>query len=132
MRVKLGQVGEGGGCTPTPFHYITITSKVAVYAPAEWADTLTLFHLFQYMYSVVVAVDPDLLNQRKVMKTECCLSSGLRIRITSLLRIGIQLYTSVRIQIRILLLIKALWTRIDPHLFSCPGSGSGFSSMEID
>jgi hypothetical protein len=23
----------------------TITSKVAVYAPAEWADTLTLFHL---------------------------------------------------------------------------------------
>jgi hypothetical protein len=23
----------------------TITSKVAVYAPAEWADTLTLFYL---------------------------------------------------------------------------------------
>jgi hypothetical protein len=23
-----------------------------VYAPAEWADTLTLFHLHQYMYSV--------------------------------------------------------------------------------
>jgi hypothetical protein len=23
----------------------TLTSKVAVYAPAEWADTLTLFHL---------------------------------------------------------------------------------------
>ena len=32
MKVKLAQ---GGGCT----------SKVAVYAPAEWADTLTLFHL---------------------------------------------------------------------------------------
>jgi hypothetical protein len=27
----------------------TITSKVAVYAPAEWADTLTLFHLL-YKY----------------------------------------------------------------------------------
>ncbi len=27
--------------------------QVAVYAPAEWADTLTLFHLYQYIYSVV-------------------------------------------------------------------------------
>ncbi len=31
--------GEGE-CTPTPFQPITITYKVAVYAPAEWADTL--------------------------------------------------------------------------------------------
>ena len=30
---------------PPPFITFTITSKVAVYAPAEWADTLTLFHL---------------------------------------------------------------------------------------
>jgi hypothetical protein len=32
----------GGGCTPTPFHYSisTIMYKVAVYAPAENADTL--------------------------------------------------------------------------------------------
>ncbi len=45
MRVKFGLAGEGGGCTPTPFYYIYITSKVAVYDPAEWADTLTLFHL---------------------------------------------------------------------------------------
>jgi hypothetical protein len=47
MRVKLAQAGEGGGggCMPTPFITFTITSKVAVYAPAEWADTLTLFHL---------------------------------------------------------------------------------------
>ncbi len=46
---NLGQAVEGGGRMPTPFYYIyqtfTITSKVAVYAPAEWADTLTLFHL---------------------------------------------------------------------------------------
>jgi hypothetical protein len=35
MRVKLAHAGEGGGCTPTPFSTFTITSKVAVYAPAE-------------------------------------------------------------------------------------------------
>ncbi len=28
-----------------PLYVFTITSKVAVYTPAEWADTLTLFHL---------------------------------------------------------------------------------------
>jgi len=39
--------GEGGGAgaRPYPFTTFTITRKVAVYAPAEWADTLTLFHL---------------------------------------------------------------------------------------
>ncbi len=31
---------------------VTITYKFVVCAPAEWADTLTLFHLYQYMYSV--------------------------------------------------------------------------------
>jgi hypothetical protein len=50
---KIGPgCGEGGGCTPTPLITFTITSKVAVYAPAEWADTLTLFHLYKNMYSV--------------------------------------------------------------------------------
>jgi hypothetical protein len=53
MRVKLGQASEGGGASPLPFTTFTINSKVAVYAPAEWADTVTLFHLYQYMYSVV-------------------------------------------------------------------------------
>jgi hypothetical protein len=41
-----------GGARPPPFITFTITSKVAVYAPAEWADTLTLFHLQENMYSV--------------------------------------------------------------------------------
>ncbi len=41
-----------GGARPPPLITFTLTSKVAVYAPAEWADTLTLFHLYQYMYSV--------------------------------------------------------------------------------
>ncbi len=45
MRVKLAQAGEGGGAHPSPLITFTITSKVAVYASAEWADTLTLFHL---------------------------------------------------------------------------------------
>ncbi len=52
MRVKFARAAEGGGCTPTSFITFTITSKVAVYAPAEWADTLTLFHLFKDVYSV--------------------------------------------------------------------------------
>jgi hypothetical protein len=47
-----------GGARPPPFTLSTITYKVAVYAPAEWADMLTLFNLYQYMYSVV-------LNQRQ-------------------------------------------------------------------
>ncbi len=47
MIEKSALAGEGGGCTP-----ITITYKVAVYAPVEWAETLTLFHLYQCMYSV--------------------------------------------------------------------------------
>jgi hypothetical protein len=45
MRLKLAQAVEGGGARPPPLITFTITSKVAVYAPAEWADTLTLFHL---------------------------------------------------------------------------------------
>jgi hypothetical protein len=31
----------------TPFTIVTITNKVAVYAPAEWADTLALFHFYR-------------------------------------------------------------------------------------
>ncbi len=43
-----------GGARPPPLITFTLTSKVAVYAPAEWADTLTLFHLYENMYSVVL------------------------------------------------------------------------------
>jgi hypothetical protein len=45
IRVKLAQADEVGGARPPPFSTLTITSKVAVYDPAEWADTLTLFKL---------------------------------------------------------------------------------------
>ncbi len=56
MMEKLAQPGEGGGCTSIPIHYIyTITYKVEVYAPAEWAGPLPLFLLllYPYMFSVV-------------------------------------------------------------------------------
>jgi len=57
MRVKLAQAGEDGGARPPPFITFTITSKVAVYAPAEWADTLPCFIYSKNMYSVVGTVD---------------------------------------------------------------------------
>ncbi len=49
------------GCTPTPecppppytlVTIVTITYKVAVYAPTERADALPVFHLYPYIYSV--------------------------------------------------------------------------------
>jgi hypothetical protein len=46
--VKSRALPDGGPLFTT----VTITYKVAVCAPAEWADTLTLFHLYLYMYSV--------------------------------------------------------------------------------
>jgi hypothetical protein len=49
IREKSAQPGEDGGCTPNIF-YSTVTHKVVVYAPAERADTLTLFLLYLYVY----------------------------------------------------------------------------------
>jgi hypothetical protein len=45
---KISPAGEveGGGAFPSPFTIFTITYKVAMYAPAERADTLPLFHLY--------------------------------------------------------------------------------------
>jgi hypothetical protein len=42
-----------GGARPPPFTLSTITCKVVVYAPAERADTLSLFLLYAYLYSVI-------------------------------------------------------------------------------
>ncbi len=44
------------GARPPPFTLVTITYKVVVYASAERADTLPLFHLYPYIYSVFVLV----------------------------------------------------------------------------
>jgi hypothetical protein len=38
------------GARPPPFTLVTITYKVAVYALAERADTLPLFHLYPLYY----------------------------------------------------------------------------------
>ncbi len=50
MMEKSPLAGEGGGVHAQA---ITIPHEVAMYAPAEGADTLPLFHLYPYMYSVV-------------------------------------------------------------------------------
>jgi hypothetical protein len=49
-----------GVARPPPLMTFTLTSKVAV--PAEWADTLSLFHLYQYMYSVGPTIESHLLT----------------------------------------------------------------------
>jgi hypothetical protein len=46
MMENSSLVGEGGGAKRPLFSlYITITYKVAMYAPAERPDTLPVFHL---------------------------------------------------------------------------------------
>jgi hypothetical protein len=45
MMEKSAQAGEGGGCRPTPFHYI-YNHKVVAYALADREDTLPLFLLY--------------------------------------------------------------------------------------
>ncbi len=58
---KSAKPGEGGGARPPPFTLFTITYKVVVYAPAERADTLPLFLLYPYMYSVLTTLTTTLL-----------------------------------------------------------------------
>jgi hypothetical protein len=50
MMIKSAQSGEDAGCTP--FSLSTITSKVMVFVSAEWTDTLPLFLVYPYIYSV--------------------------------------------------------------------------------
>ncbi len=47
---KLAQACEGGGCMPSPFHYSS--HHVKVHVPAEWADTLTLFHPYPHVQTL--------------------------------------------------------------------------------
>jgi hypothetical protein len=56
MGKKLAQASGGGGERPPPFTISTITYKVVVYAPDERADTLPLFLLYPYRYSVVLTL----------------------------------------------------------------------------
>ncbi len=49
MMEKFAHAGEGGRCTPTPFHYIY--HHVQSWMSAERACTLPLFLLYPYIYS---------------------------------------------------------------------------------
>jgi hypothetical protein len=54
-----GMVRVGVHAAPLSLYLqYTITYKVVVYAPAEWADILTLFLHYPYMYSVVSSSTP--------------------------------------------------------------------------
>jgi hypothetical protein len=52
--------GGGRGCMPPSFTLSTITYKVVVSAPSERGDTLSLFLLYSYMYSVGLATQGKL------------------------------------------------------------------------
>jgi hypothetical protein len=50
---------EVGDARPPSFTISTIAYRVVVYAPAERADTLHLFLLYPYMFSVMVSDDAE-------------------------------------------------------------------------
>ncbi len=50
---KLAQVSVGGGARPPPFTFTITYTMLQCTLQLRWADTLTLFRLYQYMYSVV-------------------------------------------------------------------------------
>jgi hypothetical protein len=52
MMEKVAQAVRVGGAAPPPVIISTVTYKVVVYAPAERADTLHLFLLYPYLFSV--------------------------------------------------------------------------------
>ncbi len=56
---KSAQPGEGGGCTPTHFHYVYHHEQSCGVHSSFSLDTLPLFLLYPYMYSVVQAVSPS-------------------------------------------------------------------------
>ncbi len=51
---KSAQGGEDGGARPPSFTISTITDKGVVYATTERTETLPLFLLYPYMYSVEI------------------------------------------------------------------------------
>ncbi len=57
MMEKLALAGGRGGARSPLSTLVTLTYKATVYAPAERADTLNLFHLYCYMYFVVRMVE---------------------------------------------------------------------------
>jgi hypothetical protein len=79
--IIMAQACKVGGARQSPFTLFTIAVKVMVYAPVERADTLPLFLLYHYMYSVA-----EMLNSAFII---------LRIRSHSFLIIAHILYSIV-------------------------------------
>ncbi len=67
---SLVRGGRGVHAQP-PFILSTITYKVVVYAPAKRADTLPLFLLYPYMYSVLLKIPQWQTGIRGVGVTGC-------------------------------------------------------------
>jgi hypothetical protein len=71
MMEKSALADEVGEFAATPSHSITITHEVAVYAPAERAGALPVFHL----YALYVLCGPV----HNIASMQCCGSgSGIR------------------------------------------------------
>ncbi len=75
-RTEYTQSGNGhlcpawlkwGGGRPFPFTISTKVQSLSVYAPAERADTLPLFLLYPYMYSVISRHYPNK-NQQQIQR----------------------------------------------------------------
>ncbi len=72
MIEKSALAGKGGGFHAHPLLAYYFTYKVKVYVPAEWADTITLFHLYQYMYSVVTSPNGFYVPETHIMYLTHC------------------------------------------------------------
>jgi hypothetical protein len=72
MMEKLAQASQGGGCTPTPFHYIYHhVQSCGIGSSWEGSSTPPLFLLYPYMFSVLWTIR----NPHKVLnKCTVCLS----------------------------------------------------------
>ncbi len=73
-KISLGCWGWGVHAHP-PFITFTITRKVAVYAPAEWENTLTLFHLL-WRYVLCGANIPYMHQRISILRELQAKSSG--------------------------------------------------------
>ncbi len=85
-KISPGCWGWGEGARPSPFTLFTITNNVAVYAPAERADTLPVFHLYPICtlwlaHRLYVTLSDCQQTQYLNIKLHCCGSPHLSTRV---------------------------------------------------
>ncbi len=97
---KISPGQKGWECMPNPFHLIYRHIKVVEYAPVEWADTLPLFLLYLYMYSVVyctlysvIGLNSWTKSRQKSSEFSSTSTDCLEISISSNSRNLLQIYT---------------------------------------